>query len=49
MIDGYSESYRLDRNRNGGGALTYIREDIPSKLLPDHKLPHDNGGEKKFV
>ena len=24
---------RLDLNRNGGGILLYIREDIPSKLL----------------
>ena len=41
VIDGYSEPYRFDRNRNGGGVLIYIREDIPSKLLADHKLPHD--------
>ena len=43
-IDGYSEPYRFDRNRNGGGVLIYIREDIPSKLLADHKLPHDIEG-----
>ena len=41
MIDGYSEPYRFDRNRNGDGVLIYIREDISSKLLADHKLPHD--------
>ena len=39
MIDGYSEQYRFDRNKNGGGVLIYIREDTPSKLLADHKLP----------
>ena len=44
VIDGYSEPYRFDRNRNGGGVLIYIWEDIPSKLLPDHKLPHDIEG-----
>ena len=33
MINGYSEPYRFDRNRNEGGVLIYIREDIPSKLL----------------
>ena len=44
VIDGYSEPYRFDRNRNGGGVLIYIREDIPSKLLADHKLPHDIEG-----
>ena len=43
-IHGYSEPYRFDRNRNGGGVLIYIREDIPSKLLADHKLPHDIEG-----
>ena len=25
--------YRLDRNRNGGGAFIYLREDIPIKDL----------------
>ena len=44
ITDGYSEPYRFDRNRNGGGVLIYIREDIPSKLLADHKLPHDIEG-----
>ena len=44
VIDGYSEPYRFDRNRNGGGVLIYIREDIPSKLLADHKLTHDIEG-----
>ena len=46
LIDGYSEPYRFDRNRNVGGVLLYIREDIPSKLLADHKLPHDIEGVK---
>ena len=32
ILDGYSEPYRLDRNRNGGGVIIYVREDIPSKL-----------------
>ena len=44
VIDGYSEPYRFDRNRNGGGVLIYIREDIPSKLLADHKLTQDIEG-----
>ena len=38
MIDGYNEAYCFDRNRNRGGVLTYIQEDIPSKLLADHRL-----------
>ena len=27
VIEGYSKPFRLDRNRNGGGLLVYIRED----------------------
>ena len=30
-LDGFSAPYRLDRNRDGGGVLIYVREDIPSK------------------
>ena len=26
-IEGYSQTYRLDRNRNGGGIIIYPRED----------------------
>ena len=37
-LDGYSEPYRLDRNRYGGGVLIYVREDIPSKLLRKHNF-----------
>ena len=38
VVDGYSEPYRLDRNRNGVGVLIYIREDLPSKLQANHTL-----------
>ena len=44
MIEGYSEPYGFDRNRNGSGVLIYVREDIPSKPLTNHKLPHDIEG-----
>ena len=44
LIEGYSEPYRFDKNRNGGGVLIYVREDIPSKPVMDHKLPHDTEG-----
>ena len=37
-IEGYSEPYRMDRNRDGGGILIYVREDIPSKLLKKHNF-----------
>ena len=28
LIEGYSEPYRFDRNRNKGGVIIYVREDI---------------------
>ena len=37
-IEGYSKPYRLDRNREGGGVLIFVREDIPSKLLEKHSF-----------
>ena len=43
-IDGYSMPYRLDRNRNGGGVIIYVREVIPSKILGKHLFPNDIEG-----
>ena len=43
-IDGCSMPYRLDRNRNGGGVIIYVREDIPSKILRKHFSPNDIEG-----
>ena len=34
LLDGYTAPFRSDRDGNGGGILLFIREDIPSKLLP---------------
>ena len=33
FINVFSSPFCLDRDRNGGGILLYIREDVPSKLL----------------
>ena len=44
LIEGYSEPYHFDRNRNGGGVLIYVPEDIQSEPLMGHKLPHDIQG-----
>ena len=38
-IDGYFKRYRLDRNRNGGGIIIYVREDIPNRTLTKHNFP----------
>ena len=34
----YSTPFRLDRNKNGGGLMLYIREDIPAQLLKQKSL-----------
>ena len=35
-MDGFSTPYRLDRNRNEGGIIIYIREGISSKMVTKH-------------
>ena len=37
LIDGFHTPFRFDRNKNGGGMLLYVREDIPTKIL-SHEL-----------
>ena len=32
---GFTRPYRLDRTEHGGGLILFIREHIPSKLLPN--------------
>ena len=32
-LQGFSNPCRIDRNRNGGGIMLYIREDMPSRLI----------------
>ena len=39
FIDGYKEPIRLDRNKNGGGILFFIREDLDANEIKSHKLP----------
>ena len=41
FLNGFSSPYRLDINRNGGGIIVYVREDITSKMLTKHKFPDD--------
>ena len=43
LVNGFSESYRLDRNRNGGGVMICICENILSKWLEKHVVPYDIG------
>ena len=39
--DVFSIPYKLNRNRNGGVLMIYVRDDIPSKMLTKHNLPED--------
>ena len=43
IISGFSKPFRLDRNRNGGGVLIFVREDIPTKELSSF-FPEDIEG-----
>ena len=36
IIDGSSPPFRADRNKNGGGVIIYVRDDIPSRELKAH-------------
>ena len=44
LIEGFAEPYRLDRDKNGGGILIYVRDFIPCKRLRKHTFPHDIEG-----
>ena len=35
ILEGFTPPYRLDGIEHGGGLMLFIREDIPSKLLPN--------------
>ena len=37
-MDGFSSPYS-NCNRNGGGVMIFVKEDIPSKLLTKHNFP----------
>ena len=38
-MDGFSASYRLDRNCLGGGLILFVREDVQSNLLTTEEKP----------
>ena len=35
ILEGFTPAYRLHRTMHGGGLMLFVREDIPSKLLPN--------------
>ena len=41
VFDGFSKSYRIDRNKDGGGVMIFIRNTNSSKILEKHISPND--------
>ena len=41
LMDGFSEPYRLGRNKNGGGIMIFIRDTVSSKILEKQIFPND--------
>ena len=41
LIDGFAKPFRRDRNKNGGGIMIFIRDDIPTKEIKVNFLPSD--------
>ena len=41
LMDGFSKPCRLDRNKNGGGIMIFIRGTVSSKILEKHIFPND--------
>ena len=44
LVNGFSEPYKLDRNKSGEGVMIYIRGDIPNKRLDKLVFPYDMEG-----
>ena len=40
-LDGFGTPFRLDRNRNGGGIMLFIRNDIPAKVVFTDSRPRE--------
>ena len=47
ILEGFTPPCRLDRATHGGGLMLFVREDIPSKLLPNKN--HSGNIENIFV
>ena len=40
-INGLARPFRRDRNKNGGGVMIFVRDDIPTKEIKINFLPSD--------
>ena len=41
LIPGFSTPFRHNRTKNGGGLMSYVREDIPAKLIHSNIIPYN--------
>ena len=41
LMDAFSKPYRLERNKNGGGVMIFIRDTISSNILEKRIFPND--------
>ena len=41
LIEGFEQPFRLDRNKNGGGVIIYIKGNLPCKQITFDTLPND--------
>ena len=39
LLDGFGTPFRLNRNRNGGDIMLYVRNDIPAKVVSTDERP----------
>ena len=49
LIEGFQEPIRLDRNKNGGGIMVYIRDGLDAKEIKSHRLKTVEGMFIKLV
>ena len=42
MTEGFDKPFRLDRNRNGSGIMSFIRSYIPAKVISTDKSPFES-------
>ena len=42
LMEGFSKPFHFDRNRNCGGIMSFIRSDIPAKVISIDKNPFEN-------
>ena len=48
-IEGFQEPIRLDRNKNGGGIMIFIRDGLDGKEIKSHRLKNAEGTFIKLV